>query len=233
MFAIYKTEKAIAVLSRDHVSHIDMIEPLRRGMAEVLYAGDDGAAIYERNSGTCMVSMRPERFASTVDFHRYDLFAVHQGEIAETIMQSMHLTNRLEVFQASYREKEPLPGRFDAIRPLTSDFAEQVSESYSAMNDRPYIDTLIGRGQLWGIFDGGALAGFIGEHLEGSIGLLEVLPEYQRKGYGYTLECFMINRFLSLGRVPFCQVKTGNSPSLALQQKIGMEISGQTTAWLF
>lgn len=77
-----------------------------------------------------------------------------------------------------------------------------------------------------------ALAGFIGEHLEGSMGLLEVLPEYRSKGYGYKLETFLINHFLRLNVIPFCQVRINNSESLALQKKIGMEISELTTFWI-
>lgn len=101
------------------------------------------------------------------------------------------------------------------------------------MDDRKYIETLIDRKQLRGIFEQGALAGFIGEHLEGSMRLLEVFPEYRRKGYGYKLESYLINRFLQLNEVPFCQVMTDDVESLALQQKLGMDISRQTTIWLF
>ena len=39
--------------------------------------------------------------------------------------------------------------------------------------------------------ENGGLAGFIGIHTEGSIGLLFVLPEQRRKGYAEELESFM------------------------------------------
>ena len=229
-----KTEKAIRYLSEDSLSHIDMLEPLRRGTADILYADQDGVIIYERNSQTCMISMRDlEKCKSVIDFAQYDLFAVHQKNIVEWIQQKGKYSHSSEVYQAVYGKKEPIADCFDTIRVLSHDYTDQVCRNYETMDDREYIEYLIGRKHIWGIFDNGALAGFIGEHSEGSIGLLEVLPEYRRKGYGYKLEAFLINRFLQLGETPFCQVKTDNVKSLALQHKIGMDISGQTTTWVY
>lgn len=228
------TQKALRYLSEDALSHIDMLEPLRRGTADVLYAGGDGVALYERNSGTCMLSFRgAEESPSFPDLTPYSLFAVHQKRLAERIRRERNLPHCFEVLQAAYVKKEPVAGDFRAIRALTPDHADSVSRHYEAMDDRDYIETLIGRRQLWGVFENGALAGFIGEHLEGSIGLLEVLPEYRRKGYGTLLEAYAIRHFLQRNEVPFCQVKTDNANSLALQRKLGMALSRRTTVWIY
>lgn len=228
------TKTAIRYLLTDAISHIDMLEPLRREAADILYAGQDGVIIYERKSQACMISMQDsEKYKSVVDFAQYDLFAVHQRNIAEWIQQKGKYSHCFEVYQAVYGEKEPIADCFDSIRVLSHDYTDQVCRNYETMDDRKYIEDLIGKKRMWGIFDNGTLAGFIGEHSEGSIGLLEVLPEYRRKGYGYKLEAFLINRFLQLGETPFCQVKTDNAKSLALQRKIGMDISGRTTTWIY
>ena len=208
-----------------------MLEPLRRGTADILYAENDGVVIYERNSRACMVSMEgKEKFKSVIDVKKYRLFAVHQKNIADFIQREGEFSHMFEAWQAAYNKKEAISGDFDSIKVLSYDFAEQICENDGAMNDKTYIENLIGRGCLWGIFEKGALAGFIGEHLEGSMGLLEVLPEYRMKGYG---EAFLINRFLRLNETPFCQVTEGNAASLALQQKLGMDISEFKTAWIF
>ena len=86
---------------------------------------------------------------------------------------------------------------------------------------------------MWGVFDGGRLAGFIGTHSEGSMGMLEVLPEFRRKGYGLALEQFLIAWHLSRGWTPFGHVIDGNEPSLRLQQKAGMVCAGLPAIWLF
>lgn len=53
----------------------------------------------------------------------------------------------------------------------------------------------------------GKPVGFIGEHLEGSMGLLEILPGYRGKGYGTELESFMICHMLEKGQRPFARLK--------------------------
>lgn len=227
------TQQALLYLSEDALSHIDMLEPIRRGTADILYAGSDGVALLERNSGACMLSFADaEESPSLPDLTPYSLFAVHQKGLAERIRQEKNHSDCFEVFQAAYVKKKPIDADFRAIRVLSPDYADSVCRRYEAMDDRDYIETLLDRRQLWGIFERGALAGFIGEHLEGSIGLLEVLPEYRRKGYGTLLEAYAIRHFLQRNEVPFCQVKTDNGNSLALQRKLGMKLSRCTTTWI-
>ncbi|MEA4920570.1 MAG: GNAT family N-acetyltransferase [Clostridiaceae bacterium] len=227
-------EKAVKHLSDNLLSNIDMIEPLKRGMADILYADDDGVILFERNSQACMISMHEiEKCKSILDLKKYRLFAVHDENIAKWIWDNGNFSNKLVVYQAAYNKMAKIHIEDNNISPLSYDNIDLVCRHYTSINDRKYIEKLIDRHQLWGIFEDGALAGFIGEHLEGSMGLLEVLPEYRRKGYGFILEAFMINRFLKLNMTPFCQVVTNNTASLALQQKIGMDISSQTTIWIF
>ena len=87
-------------------------------------------------------------------------------------------------------------------------------------------------GVMFGAFVDGRLAGFVGEHHEGSMGMLEVFPPYRGHGLGLALESFQINRYLSQGRVPFDQVIVGNEKSMGLQRKVGMELSKDTMSWL-
>ena len=65
------------------------------------------------------------------------------------------------------------------------------------------------------------------------MGLLEILPEYRRKGYGAELECLMINRMLENGLIPYCQFQTDNIASRALQEKLGLRILPEKITWLF
>lgn len=229
-----KIEKAMKYLSKDHLSNIDMLEPLRRGSVDIIYAGDDGVVIYERNSQACMITMQElEKCKSIIDCERYHSFAVHQENISAWIQTKVNFPHCFKAYQAVYEKKQITVDFSDDIRVLTHDYIEQIFNNYDTMSDRNYIETLIDKTQLWGIFDQDALAGFIGEHLEGSMGLLEVLPEYRRRGYGYKLQSYLINHILQRGQVPFCQVVTDNVKSLALQQKLGMNISRDITIWLF
>ena len=84
----------------------------------------------------------------------------------------------------------------------------------------------------FGAFVGGALAGFIGTHAEGSMGMLEIFPEYRRRGLGCALEAGLIRRLLERGEIPFCQVIEGNEASMRLQEKLGMTFSDEPVYWM-
>ena len=75
--------------------------------------------------------------------------------------------------------------------------------------------------------------GFIGEHLEGSMGLLYIFPEYRRKGFGTVLETYLIAKTMEDGYIPFGQVEKDNLRSLSLQKKIGMTTSDNLIVWMW
>ena len=85
---------------------------------------------------------------------------------------------------------------------------------------------------IFGIFENNKIAGFIGVHGEGSIGMLEIFPEYRRKGYGYILEAYVIEQLLDKGYVPYCHVVEGNDASYKLQEKLGFKKSSKPNIWI-
>lgn len=86
-------------------------------------------------------------------------------------------------------------------------------------------------GAIFGAFIEGKLAGFIGEHIEGSLGMLEVFEEYRRKGIAAELESYMINLHLSRGHLPYGDVIVGNEASMKLQRKLGLKVSKEIYCW--
>lgn len=77
------------------------------------------------------------------------------------------------------------------------------------------------------------MVGFIDEHLEGSMGLLYIFPEYRRRGFGAELQTHYIVKAMEDGYIPFGQVEKGNLNSLKLQQKIGMTRSDNLIVWMW
>ena len=227
-------EHILAWLMQDEISHIDMLAVLRRGTADVLYAGEDGVILYERESRTCMISMLDmKRCRKLLDIKQYDMFAVHQQAAADWIAANGNFTQRFACYQAVYSKNEAFAEDFTAIHLVTPQYADDIHRQYKGVDDIEYIHLLIQKQQLWGLFIQDELVAFIGEHLEGSMGLLEVFPAYRHKGYGQKLEKFLINHYLAQGKTPFCQVKADNEPSLALQKKLGLTLSSQMTTWIF
>ena len=87
-------------------------------------------------------------------------------------------------------------------------------------------------GLIYGAFEGGEMVAMIGQHYQGSMGLLEVKNSCRRKGYGSLMEKFLINALLEQGRIPYCQIIDDNDPSLALQSKLGLDISKNKLFWM-
>ena len=85
---------------------------------------------------------------------------------------------------------------------------------------------------MFGIDAEGELAAFAGVHAEGSMGMLEVLPAYRRRGMGEALEAWLIGWMLERGRVPFCQIFDGNEASLRLQKKLGLKLASGRLYWV-
>ena len=79
----------------------------------------------------------------------------------------------------------------------------------------------------------GKVVGFVGEHIEGSLGMLQVLDEYRKKGYGGELEKAMIAKHLEKGYTPFAHVEVHNTASINLQKRIGMEFLEKKIVWLY
>lgn len=51
-------ETALACLNRNRLLYLNMLEVLRRGSAELLWAGEGGVLLYDRGSGAYMLTAR-------------------------------------------------------------------------------------------------------------------------------------------------------------------------------
>lgn len=69
-------------------------------------------------------------------------------------------------------------------------YSEYVYNNYSSKDtvDVDYIKNRIKTNTMLGAFIDKKLVGFIGTHEEGSIGILEVLPQYRKRGIGEMLQ---------------------------------------------
>ena len=233
---IQATGMALSYLNRDPLLHTGMIEALRRDQAELLYVGKDGVLLNEKRSGAYMLSVSDadagSRLIDTVDDAA--LFLTHQKYCLPFLIDKFKYKNILDFLQAVYTSKNSLPlsGQFD-ITVLGEEYVNEVLTHYRTMDNEEYIRGRIKSREMFGAFSSGVLVGFIGLHDEGSIGLLEVLPEYRRLGVGSLLESYMINNQLKKGWTPFCQVFENNKASISMQLKLGLSFSKEHLYWLF
>lgn len=119
------------------------------------------------------------------------------------------------------------------VTELDPSYAPYIYEHYDyAQYCTPgYVALRIRAGNALGIFEGHQLAAWIMTHDEGTMGLLNVLPQYRRKGYAAALSCALVNRLRIQGRLPFAHIHKDNDPSLSLFTRLGF-ICNAEICWL-
>ncbi len=238
-----RKQRALNYLMKNKLAHADMLEVLSRDQARLLHADENGVLLFDEPSGAWMASAADEdmgeRLLSLVPREEKELlFSVHQDFLRDSISRRFGRNYVSACTQFVYTRKRPpekTPGMQEyEIRPLTAEAAEEVYAGYPhhdiySLED---IQERIGAGALFGAFVEGGLAGFAGFHREGGMGMLEVLPQYRRRGIGEALEQYLIRFFLERGWTPFCQVFLGNEPSEALQKKLGLRRAQGRVYWI-
>lgn len=228
-------KEALEYLSREPMANADMISCIRRGMADIISADAGGVLLRVRDDEVLMVAadeperareiaaMTPEKcvgVSSHGDVMCAAMASARPGAFARPCIQTVW-TSRVR----------PEPSGPAEIRPLGAEYTDFVAEHYSLDLGRDYISEAIRRGGMFGAFVGGEPAGFIGLHLEGAMGMLEVLPEYKRRGIGGQLERFMLCRELDAWNVPYGQIICGNRPSFLLAEKLGWAFAPRLVTW--
>lgn len=239
--------RALEYLKRDKLHHIDMIESIRRGQAGVIFVREDGVLVQDQNCGLYMVTAMNkdagERLLSLADPDAGE-FVCHQKFLAESVRARFRKTHCGECWQMAYTRKQPfLEDRDVNIRPLEESFTDEVFAHYSRLHTREEIACFLRNGTMYGAFvsetaeaDGSeeeTLAGFIGMHEEGSIGMLEVFEPFRKRGIAQALEKYMFNRTMEKGFTPYGQVFTDNEASFKLQEKLGLKVSKKKIYWIY
>lgn len=164
-----------------------------------------------------------------------DLFVGHDMAYFDLARSRFGLPEQEICWSAAYLDKDPLPipDFGGELRLLDRSWAPWLRAHYSHdFGGVAYMERAADRGII-GAFVEGKPAGFVGFHDEGSIGMLEVLPAYRRRGLGEALLRGAVRLALERGQYAFGQVLIDNAPSLALQKKVGMTVAREPLYWLF
>lgn len=224
-------------LETNPVLYAGLIQIRKRGTAEILEETENGIFLLDTVSNGVMLAVEnietgKEWLRKHSDLHS-TLFSVFDRELVDFIRAEYGLTEVLDCYQAFYPLNTPPTYRKNLqIQCATQQDFPIILAHYDKLSETE-LQQVITRGNLFLAFHNGEAVGFVGEHLEGSMGLLEVFPDCRRQGYGAELESFMISRMLERGLLPYCQVETDNEKSLALQRKLGMTVSREKGYWVF
>ncbi|MGN0166458.1 MAG: GNAT family N-acetyltransferase [Acetatifactor sp.] len=224
-------------LETNPVLYAGLIQILKRGTAEILEETENGIFLLDTVSNGVMLAVEnvetgKEWLRKHSDLHS-TLFSVFDRELVDFIRAEYGLTEVLDCYQSFYPlNTPPTYGKNLQIRCAAQQDLPLILAHYDKLNETE-LKQVITRGNLFLAFHNEEAVGFVGEHLEGSMGLLEVFPDCRRQGYGAELESFMISRMLERGLLPYCQVEVDNEKSLALQRKLGMTMSREKVYWVF
>lgn len=259
--------RALSYLKGDKLLHMDMLEDIRRGQADVICVREDGVLLKDRESGVYMITAANkdagERLLSLAE-PGAEVFTCHQRFLAESISSRFGKKDISVCYQLVYTKKQPFAQDWTfEIRQLDESFADVVFAHYHTLHTREEIGRFLKNEAIYGAFlpgnpgagtgsvtgkaekkaeDGAAeegkasckqiLAGFIGTHEEGGMGMLEVFEPYRRQGIAMALEKYLINRTLEKGFTPYCQVFTDNEASAGLQEKLGLKMCRKEIYWI-
>lgn len=223
-------EKALEFLNKDYLLNVDMIECIRRDICRILYASDKAVLIVADSGWVYMLSCEDRELGlELIKTHQPPWVVLHQMDMREAVAGLGYRIGD-ECWQSAYTKTTPMEETLADIRRLDRRFLKRIADNYE-LADEEEIAALLDAGVIYGAFAGGELAGFIGRHEEGSVGLLFVFPEFRRMGIAEALERNYVNRELAEGNVAYGQIFVGNTPSRQLQEKLGMDFSDKFICW--
>lgn len=217
-------------LNRDRALHADMLAAVAEGRAQVRIDGENALLLRER-TGVCFLAAANEEAAKICLglLSRDDTVVLH-GDAARGAAEKLGYEIDPPCTQWVY-EGPPLPvdGLLEIRHPDERDFP--LVEANYGLYGGEHLRRDFEKPEFLGGYLDGKMVGFIGLHGEGSIGLLDIFPEYRRRGFAERLMCAIINNRLAAGKLPYCQVYADNTGSAALQQKLGLIPSAQYVRW--
>ena len=269
-----RLDKCREFLMKNKLLHIDMIELINRGCAEILFEADGEYLLRDMVSKVCFHTRPDEGGSKLIDLAPEDdtkpVDKYSSQHIPETVTDQitngivLHQQRYVELFtangfnetvecrQAVYTNKEklsvsglyrpdgkPMPNGL-IIRKLDADDIREAAPMYPGFDNPDYIIERIEAGAVYGAFfsDNTAndtintLAGIIGIHEEGSIGMLYVKPQYRHRKLATALETYAFNRALENGWIPYGQIIVGNEASMRLQESMGLHFSKSSVYWM-
>ena len=221
------------------IENLNIDRVLKRGTAEIIEKADDAILLKDTRSKALMLACDDvEKGIEILERNGGEtkpLIMISNTELGRRAADRFGYddNNVMECYQMAYLSKEP-PKADDTIeyKAATMEDFPLISREYDLVSEEELKELIKGGSIIMG-YENGDPVGFIGEHMEGSVGLLQVLQEHRRKGYGTALEIEMIRRTIERGDTPFGQVVVGNTASLELQKKLGLTKSEGTIFWMW
>lgn len=238
-------------IKKDPVFFADFADMLRLFRYRLCYAAEDGILMQDTSGyykdGTYLFAAKDEIAAEKIllacpeehENMRNGTVSCHGEKIAAALRAFFGYDRITTCYQVVYAPEKPLPLkgvlRFEKAN---EKHLRTILDTYDRESPE-VLKKLVASGRIYcayapADFSGEAenFIGYIGQHPEGSMGLLLIFPQYRRHGYAEELESFQINAILAEGRTPYAHIIEDNFKSFSLQQKLGAIVASGKVVWM-
>ncbi len=209
---------------------------LKRGTGKIIAEQEDALLIRDSVSGAHLLACEDAAIGiPLLDRHfgqDWDLLMVTDHSLGIAAYERYGFAEKLECYQVAYYGEKPETDAGLYVRTADERDLPMLAENYRLISPEE-LEKVVGRRSILLGYRQDRLVGFIGEHLEGSMGILYVFPEYRHRGYGAALQTHLIAKTMEKGFIPFGQVEKENHASLRLQKRIGMTQSDKLIVWMW
>ena len=218
------------------IKYLGIDRVLKRGTGEIIADLDNALFIRDNVSGAYLLACE-DKITGIALLDKYissdcSLLMVSDYALGQTAYERYGFSEKHECWQAAYYGEKPAIGTKLSVRAADEHDLPVLIDTYHMIRPEELAEVVRRKSILMG-YDQGRLVGFIGEHLEGSMGILYVFPEYRHRGFGTALQSYLIAKTMEKGFVPFGQIEKDNLNSLRLQEKIGMTCSDDLIVWMW
>lgn len=225
-------EKALLYLKKDILKNCDLITFIEMFPNEIkfYYCENDGVC-FSHNQDKICISTDNEKVAEFVSklIPKTDVAICKSYHDFKTLNEINQFAHVEEVYQFIFEKSKQTED--ENIKKLTEDFAEFIVHHYSKETSIEEITSLMKHYNFYGYFVKGKLVAFIGRHIDGEIGFLEVLPDFRRKGIGTKLINKIVNE--EIPTISYSQVLTDNFKSIQLHHKLGAVQYEKIVYWCY
>lgn len=216
-------------IEKDPISFIHVRELLDRKYS-IIFESSDGFIIHDDDVDFTYMSFNNfEVMKEQLSKKRYTHYISYDKEVVDYYEDNDSV---IKLHQFVYDSNEMfMLGDYD-IRVLTADYAPLIDSFYKAIGPGETSIGALKRKEVLGIFEDGELAGIIGRHPEGCVGMLHVFEKYRGKGYAKALEKAIVNKLLKDNQRVFCEIVDGNEISLKMHSSLGWIKGNKTIYWL-
>ena len=224
--------KALTYLNKNIYKNCDLITFIQLFPEKIrfIYNEDDGVCFIYDNSIICMSTNNKKVAVKAVKLCPKINSAICKSKHDFEILNNINKFKNVErVYQFIFQKTAPYYD--DKIKELSFEYAQFIVDTYSKETTVEEIENLMKYFKFYGYFEDNVIKGYIGRHIDGEIGFIEVLPQYQRQGIATKLLKKIVNEDSNI--IPFSQILISNKISIKLHKKLKAKRYRKIVYWCY